>query len=95
MISTDCLVSHEKHLGLEQWIYRFPNNYGASVQRLLSLYSPGRGKFELAVLHWCINTSNGKYKGFITYKTSITDKIIEGLTSKDIDTLLNQIKTLK
>lgn len=95
MLTTDNRISYEKEMGLEQWVYRFPNNYGASVQKYSSQYSSNKGKFELAVLKWVEDKLTGDYKGFLAYKTPITDKIIDGLTAKDIENLLNQIKTLK
>lgn len=95
MLTTDNLISHEKIMGLEQWVYRFPNDYGASVQKYSPTYSSNNGKFELAVLKWVEDKLTGDYRGFLTYNTPITDKIVDGQTVKDIENLLTQIKALK
>ena len=67
------------------WIFKFPNNYGASVIKHYGSYNYEEDKFELAVLH------NNK----LTYSTPITDDVIGWLSNDEVINLLETIKSLK
>lgn len=73
------------HVGNQQWKFKFPNGFGASVIIGAMTYGGSEGKYELAVL-----MSTGK----ITYKTEITDDVIGYLTVDQVNDLLDQIASL-
>ncbi len=67
----------------EQWVYSFPNGYGASV---VSFFRDGPGKdpYELGVLH----------EGLLCYDTPLTDDVIGNLTREEVQGLLEKIAAL-
>jgi len=71
--------------GKGQWLFRFENNYGASVIKRFGSYGYEEDKFELAVL----------YDDHLTYNTPITDNVIGYLDNDEVLKLLEQIKDLK
>ncbi len=71
-----------------QQVYRFDNDYGASVVRTSLSYGGDRGLFELAVLKF-----DGEHF-HITYDTSITDDVRGHLTSRKVNNILVQIRAL-
>ena len=82
-----------------QKIYRFPNNYGASVVRFKMPVGGGYGsytndetEFELAVIKF-EGKDNNDFK--LTYETPITSNVIGYLKEKDVEKILNKIKKLK
>lgn len=70
-----------------QYIFRFPNNYGASVISGPYSYGGTRGLWELAVLIFP--------QGEITYDTPITNDVLGHQTFPDIIETLYEIKDLK
>ena len=92
MLTTDNQVSYTFDSGGEHWVYRFPNNYGASVIRTIFSYGNSKGLYELAVIKW---QSLDMDAWNIEYTTPITDDVIGSCTADDIGKLLNQIKELK
>ena len=77
-------------------LYRFKNDYGASVVRFSigvfgGSYGAEKGLWELAVIKF-------KGKGFdnfvIKYDTPITDDVVGHLTDKAVDNLLTKIEAL-
>jgi len=94
MFSQDNLVMYEKDMAGEQWVYKFHNNYGASVIRNIFSYGGGRGLYELAVIKWGYNEIAEQEDWTLTYTTPITDDVIGCCSDQDIDRLLNQIKAL-
>lgn len=72
-----------------QKLYKFDNNYGASVVHHSYSYGNEDGLWELAVikftddLDWDVN-----------YNTPITDYVIGYLTDEDVEEILNEIKEL-
>lgn len=62
----------------------FPNGYGASVVRSDFSYGGKNGLYELAVL------KDGK----LCYDTSVTSDVLGQLTEEDVESYLNQIKSL-
>lgn len=82
----------ELHDGV-QFIFRFDNNYGASVVRHEGSYGGEAGLFELAVLQY------GKYKSNldefeIVYHTNITNDVIGFLEPRKVATTLRRINKL-
>lgn len=75
--------------GGEQYLYKFPNNYGASVIRNDFSYGGDNGLWELAVL------TGNEYGGwYLCYTTEITDDVIGYLTENDVELLLDRIEQL-
>ena len=72
--------------GGEQYIYKFPNGYGASVIRSRMSYGGSAGLFELAVLDG---------KGHLTYDTPVTDDVIGHLGCVELGEILDQIEALE
>ena len=73
----------------EQKIYRFDNDYGASVIRNIGSYGFSRKLWEIAVLFF-----DGKDVD-ITYNTPITDGVIGCLNWEDVENILSQIEKLE
>ena len=76
--------------GPGQWLFKFDNNYGASVIKHWGSYGYEDDLFELAVLEF-----DKKGNTHITYKTPITDDVVGYLTNNDVIRYLNKIKNLK
>ena len=75
--------------GGEQIIYKFDNNFGASVVRHSFSYGREEGLWELAV---------PEFKGddwSLTYDTVITDDVIGHLSEEDVSELLIKIEKLE
>jgi hypothetical protein len=72
-----------------QKVYKFPNNYGASVIRHDYSHGNEGGLWELAVIEFYPNESWD-----ITYDTPITDDVLGYLTDKDVLDILEKIKSL-
>lgn len=75
-----------------QTVYRFPNNYGASVVTGEFTYGGNLGLFELGVIKFK-DDDNDSWD--LNYKTEITDDVIGNLTPHEVDELLIKIKNLK
>lgn len=73
-----------------QWLFRFENNYGASVIKHWGSYGYNEDKFELAVIYF-----NEKGDYHLTYDTPITDDVIGYLDNEEVLKLLEKIKRLK
>ena len=71
-----------------RYIFRFENNYGASVIKHLGSYGYERDRFELAVLDFDGDTWD------ITYDTTIADDVLGYLMNKDVLEYLKDIKEL-
>lgn len=74
----------------EVYVFRFPNDYGASVIRREHSYGGLQGLFELAVLSF---DENGNCR--LNYNTHITNDVIGYLTESDVNDLLDQIQELE
>lgn len=72
-----------------QKIYRYKNNYGASVVRHSFSYGHNEGLWELAVIKW-----NDDDTWDICYDTPITDDVLGYLTENAVKRYLKQIKKL-
>jgi hypothetical protein len=79
---------HPSGMGGVQKVYRFPNQYGASVIRSFFSYGGDEGLWELGVVKW-----NGE-KFALTYDTPITDDVLGHLTDEQVQETLKQIMEL-
>ena len=73
-----------------QYMFRFENNYGASVVKHFGSYGHENDLWELAVLKFDAET--GKWN--LTYDTEITDDVLGWKTDGEIRDLLKRIKEL-
>ena len=71
-----------------QYVFKFENNYGASVVKRWGSYGFNKDLWELAVICW----SDDEW--FITYDTDITSDVIGNLTNAEVDELLVRISKL-
>lgn len=80
--------AHPAGMGGVQKVYRFPNQYGASVVRFMGSYGYDEGKWELGVVKW-----NGEdYR--LTYDTLITGDVLGYLSDDEVNNTLKQIMEL-
>ena len=68
-----------------QYIFKFPNEYGARVSRGKNSYGGPQGFWEVAVLN---------KKGKITYSTKITDDVLGFLNDVQVSEVLYEISDL-
>lgn len=73
-----------------QKVYRFANNYGASVVRQNFSYGNEQGLWELAVINF--PTADNNYE--LNYETEITDDVIGYLSDEEVEELLVRIEAL-
>lgn len=85
--------AHPAGMGGVQKIYRFTNNFGASVVRFPYSYGWSEGLWELAVLRW-VNNSADILDFSLEYATYITDDVIGNLTEDEVDEILSRIEAL-
>ena len=86
---TDGLISYQyRQYRGEQWKFKFPNGYGASVLFANFSYGYSKGLFELAVVKW-----DGDYME-LCYDTEITDDVVRGASKEDVLNILEKIKSL-
>lgn len=76
-------------LGGVQHVFRFQNNYGASVVKHEGSYGNLQDLWELAVIRY---GATGKYD--LVYDTGITEDVEGYLTDEQVCELLEQIKNL-
>lgn len=79
----------EEYLGGPHKVYKFPNNYGASVIQNDYSYGGERGLWEIAVV--CFVDGN---KWDIDYSTPITNDVLGYLSDEEVENTLEQIKNL-
>lgn len=73
-----------------QWIFKFNNNYGASIIKHLGSYGYEKDLFELAILYF-----DEEGKSHLSYNTPLTDDVIGYLSNNEVMELLEKIKKLK
>jgi hypothetical protein len=84
-------VHHAQRLfGGVQIVFKFPNNYGASVIRHSGSYGGSQGLYELGVLKF---TAPAKYD--LVYDTPITNDVLGWLSVDDILSTLDEIQALE
>lgn len=86
----DLLFSEKKNDGVH-YVFKFDNNYGASVVKFSGTYGFGMDLWELAVIEF--STCGQDYYDLV-YTTPITDDVIGCNTDSEIRNLLQQIKEL-
>lgn len=72
----------------EQWVFRFPNGYGASVIRGHYTYGGAAGLYELGVIKF-----DGDDWG-LTYATPVTEDVLGHLTEAEVADVLRKIEEL-
>lgn len=85
------LVSKNELFGGVHYVFRFANNYGASVIKHDGSYGHDGDAWELAVILY-ENESNDSWH--LNYDTPITDDVIGWQTDEEIRDLLKQIEGL-
>lgn len=70
-------------------VYKFPNNYGASVIQNDYSYGGERGLWEIAVIYFVDGN-----EWDIDYSTPITSDVLGYLTDEEVENTLEQIKNL-
>ena len=83
------LIKKSNFLGGIQYLFKFENNFGASVIKHLGSYGHEEDLWELAVVEYY---RSGEW--YLTYDTDITDDVIGCLTDEDVRELLTKIKEL-
>lgn len=79
-----------REMGGIHYVFRFPNNYGASVVKFRDSYGYVGALWELAVIYFY---NGGKYD--ISYSTPITRDVLGCLTDADVVDALEKISQLK
>lgn len=85
----DNLIKKKSVFDGVQYLFRFPNDYGASVVKHWGSYGHDRDLWELAVLVF----DGDMWE--LTYDTEITDDVEGYLTDQDVLNLLRRIRDLK
>ena len=86
------LVRERTYVGGIQKLYRFENEYGASVIKGEGTYGFSEGLWELAVIRF---TGKDMDSFDIVYDTPITGDVIGYLTETEVNDLLTRIENLK
>lgn len=73
----------------DQTVYKFENNWGASIIYHRGSYGFEKGLVELAVISWYQND-----KFLISYDTEITNDVIGDLNEKQAQDILERIKNI-
>lgn len=78
----------EEYLGGPHKVYKFPNNYGASVVKHKYSYGGKDGLWEVGVIFFY----GDDYE--LTYSTPITNDVLWYFTDEEVENTLEQIKNL-
>lgn len=78
-----------------QYVFRFENDYGASVVKNSMSYGREEDLWEMAVIVFHTPITNDVDVWDITYDTPITDDVIGWLTDEGVRNWLENIKNLK
>lgn len=85
--------AHPAGMGGVQKLYRYPNNYGASVVRHPYSYGWSDMLWELAVIRW--PSAHSEIDEFyIDYESGITDNVLGPLSDDEVDETLTRIEAL-
>lgn len=76
------------HGGVQR-LYRFDNEYGASVIRHGGSYGSDKGLWELAIIKW---RDDEDYD--LVYDTGLANDVVGHLTEEDVEEILLDIKSL-
>lgn len=72
-----------------QYIFKFDNNYGASVVKNIGSYGNKQDLFELAVIIFV-----SEFEWELCYSSKITNDVVGYLTNNEVIELLERIKNL-
>jgi hypothetical protein len=86
-------VKKNEALGGVQYLYYFPNGYGASIVRHSGSYGYSSGLWELAVIKYADLSPDSKQR--LDYTTTITDDVLGYLTESKVKNILDQISKLE
>lgn len=86
------LIIKRELLGGIQYVFRFGNNYGASVVKHSGSYGSDNDLWELAVLKFY---GPGAWDWNLDYDTEITDDVLGYLEEADVREILEKIKGLE
>lgn len=75
------------------YMFRFDNNYGASIVKGYGTYGYADDLYELAVVWFLLGDESDEY--ILTYSTPIADDVVGYLDDERVRELLRQIKDLK
>lgn len=78
----------EEYFGGPHKVYKFPNNYGASVIKNEWSYGGKDGLWEVGVIFF----DGDDYE--LTYSTPITSDVLGYLTDEEVENALEKIKNL-
>lgn len=81
---------HDDFIG-RHYVFKFKNNYGASVIKGIDTYGGPQDLWELAVIRF----SDDGHSYYLDYNTKITDEVVGYQTDKMIRKLLRRIKWLR
>ena len=85
------IVNERELFGGIQYLFRFENNYGASVIKHDGSYGRWHDLWELAVVKF---TGESNEEWNLCYETEITDDVIGELDDGDVRDLLDRIRGL-
>ena len=88
----DYQVKRELAFGGVHYVFRFKNDYGASVIKHNGSYGHKNDLWELAVIKFDEGGDNNDWD--LNYDTPITDDVIGSLTDEEVRDLLKQIMEL-
>jgi len=77
----------------EQFLFKAPNNYGASIVKHDFSYGNKQGLWELAVVKYEENETNVQNFS-LCYTTPITDDVLGWLTEEQVNETLDKITAL-
>lgn len=78
----------DEYFGGPRKVYKFPNNYGASIIKNEWSYGGKDGLWEVGVIFF----DGDDYE--LTYSTPITSDVLGYLTDEEVENTLEQIKNL-
>lgn len=86
------LIDNPIRTSSTQRVYRFDNNYGASVIQSEYSYTDNDNEYELAVVYFPEKDSSHFE---LSYDTHITDDVLGHLEVEEVEAVLAEIKALK
>ena len=94
MISTNGLIREYALFNGTQRLYRFENDFGASVVQHMFSYGGNNDLYELAVIRWNSRPEITPVEWTCCYSTPITKDVIGYLKEDQVNTILSFIKKL-
>ena len=94
MISTNGLIREHALFNGTQRLYRFENDFGASVVQHMFSYGGNNDLYELAVIRWNSRPEVTPIDWDLCYSTPIIDDVIGYLEEDQVNTVLSFIEKL-